>query len=298
MVIARTAVALLYALVRFLLVAGQAPLLAFGVAFALNAALTLAASYALYRLPGSRGKLSFTWRRARALLADSWPLIVTGAAITVYMRLDQVMLGTMAGDQATGIYATAAALSELSYMLPIAISTSVLPLLVRAQASGDPRGVSRTMQLLYDGMAASSYLVAAVVTVAARPALTLVLGPAYRPSADVLVVHVWTLLFVSLGMARSRFLVAENHTRFSIAAALLGGAVNVVLNLALIPRWGAMGAAWATLLAQVSASYASGVLDQRVRGSFLQATLALLVPFRWSALLRLGQLAAGARRAR
>ncbi len=64
------------------------------------------------------------------------------------------------------------------------------------------------------------------------------------PPARVLAVHVWTVLFVALGVASSQYLLHENLTRIALQRTLAGVIVNILLNLLWIPRYGPVGAAW------------------------------------------------------
>ena len=70
---------------------------------------------------------------------------------------------------------------------------------------------------------------------------------------------------MALGVMQSLWLVAANLTRLSLYRTLLGAAVNLVLNALLIPRYGALGAAWATLVAQACATTFSNLLWRETR---------------------------------
>ena len=82
------------------------------------------------------GQNLFTWQvsctRARRLLANSWPLLMSALAIMAYMKMGQIMLGNMVGAKELGIYSAAVRLTELWYFIPVAIASSVFPALVRS----------------------------------------------------------------------------------------------------------------------------------------------------------------------
>jgi O-antigen/teichoic acid export membrane protein len=289
-VLARSGVALLSQAARLVLIVAGAPLVAFATLFVGGTAATAAALYWLYARGGVPSRVRFDGSRARTLLRDSWPQIVASLSVVVYMRIDQVMLGAMAGDHETGIYAVAAALSELWYFLPVAIASTVLPVIVTARDTLDGPSFDAKMQTFYDAMLALGYGVAVPVFLLAGLIIGILYGPAYAASAQVLRIHVLSFVFVCIGSARGRFLVAENLMRFSMLATAIGAAANVGLNLWLIPRWGAVGAAWATLLSYAAANYLSGFLDRRVRRQTWLLTRSLAVPLRpralWQAIAR------------
>jgi O-antigen/teichoic acid export membrane protein len=98
-------------------------------------------------------------------------------------------------------------------------------------------------------MAAAAYAVAIPTTLLAPWIVGVLYGPGYAAAAPMLAVLVWSLVFTNLGIARGAFLTSMNWTRPYLMTVALGGAVNVALNLVLIPRWGGMGAVIATLIA-------------------------------------------------
>src|SRR3989442_528209 len=133
-VYARDAAFLLVTGVKIVLILEQAPLIAF--AWAMLAEVVVGA-IGLVAVYWGTGHLLKEWQvsiqRAKMLLSDSWPLILSGLVIVVYMRIDQVMLGEMKGAEAVGIYSAAVKLSEVWYFIPMAIVSSVFPSIIEAK---------------------------------------------------------------------------------------------------------------------------------------------------------------------
>jgi PST family polysaccharide transporter len=285
MVLARTAVTLLAQVGRVLLVLTGASLPTFAL---LSAAAMLLSSALLWLLFArtTRRRLRFAPERARQLVRDAWPMLIVGVSIMVYVKVDQLMLTAMAGERENGIYATAVMLSELPYFLPLAVAGTAFPLIVKAHDGDDPRRFEEKLQLFYDAMVALGYAIALPVLMFAGPIVQLLYGSAYAESATVLRIHVVSLVFVCVGVARGQYLIARNETRFSMIASLLAAALNVVLNLALIPRHGALGAAWSTLLSYAAAGWASGILARRLWRQTGMLSRSLLVPLRPALLWR------------
>lgn len=90
-------------------------------------------------------------RRAKILLQDSWPLVLAIFAVAIYMRIDQIMLGQMASDEAVGIFSVAVRISEIWYFMPIAIVASVFPSILEAK-SLDEATYQYRLQKLHDLM--------------------------------------------------------------------------------------------------------------------------------------------------
>jgi polysaccharide transporter, PST family len=157
---------------------------------------------------------------------------------------------------------------------------------VQTRERQGPAVYRRRMQAFYDVMAGVSYAIALPLALFASPLVTFLFGVDFAPAAAIFQVHIWAFLFVSLAVARSQWLIAENLITFSMLAAILGAVVNVALNFWLIPLYAGLGAAWATLLAYALSAYLASLLSRRVQPAFRQQTLSLLVPLRLPALYR------------
>jgi O-antigen/teichoic acid export membrane protein len=196
---------------------------------------------------------TFNWTRAKSLIQQSWPLILTAVMISIYMKIDQVMLKS-AGSKIVGIYSAAARISESWYFIPVAIVTSVFPAIIHARKTDIDRYHKR-LQNLYDLLVAISLPVAILVSIFANQIIHILYGNPYQGAGLLLSIHIWSGIFVFLGSASSQFLLAEGFTLISFSRTAFGALVNVVLNLWLIPIYGALGASIATLIAYASSTF-------------------------------------------
>jgi len=221
----------------------------------------------------------FNWKIAKKLLQDSWPLILSAMMITIYMKIDQVMLGNMVGDEAVGNYAAAVRFSEIWYFVPVAICSSVFPAIIRAKQKSK-KDYYYKLQLLYDLMAWMSFSIAIPITLGGSTFMKIVLGEEYLEAGNILALHIWAGPFVFLGVAQSKWLMTENLTRFSFLTTSLGSISNVILNWFLIPVYGGMGAALATVISYAVSSHFSCLLYRPTFKTGLMLTKALFIPFR------------------
>jgi len=192
-----------------------------------------------------------TWRfdsgLARRWLAESWPLLLSGVAIIVYTRIDQIMLAHLANDHALGIYSAAVRVSEVSYFIPGILATSFFPSIVRTRELGvEAYNVRR--QHYFDLSVVLAVGIALPTTLLAGPLVQLLYGEKYAEAVPILCALVWATVFVFTGGARQQYLIAEGHMKFSFAATLAAAVLNVALNIFLIPRYQGFGAAIATLI--------------------------------------------------
>lgn len=255
-----------------------APLVAFAWAIAIEQLLAAAMLLLTYRLRvGGFGSWTFRAARARSYVSQSWPLILSGVASTVNLRIDQVLLGVILGSTAVGTYAVAATLSEVWYFIPTAISGAVFPTVVRAKEASDEL-YRRRLRQLYGAFAWGAIGVAVVMTVLSGPLVDLLYDDEFAGAADVLVIHVWTAPFLFMGVIFSRWLIIEGLLWTSLVRHGLGAVLNVALNLILIPDHGPEGAAVATLVSYAAATYGASFLSRRTRPAAMDMTAGLALP--------------------
>ena len=196
----------------------------------------------------------FNTSRAKSLLNQSWPLILSAVMVTLYMQIDILMLKYFAGSTETGIYSAAARISEAWYFIPVAIVTSVFPAIIHARKTDIARYQKR-LQNLYDLLVAISLPVALIVSLGADTFIRLVYGEQFDGAGVMLSIHIWSGIFVFLGSASGQYLLAEGFTMISFYRTAIGAIANILLNLWLIPMYGGLGASAATLIAYFIATF-------------------------------------------
>ncbi|MDJ0673960.1 MAG: flippase [Calothrix sp. MO_167.B42] len=268
-VFARNIAFIVIALVKISLIQMQAPLIAFVWAALAEISLAGIGLAIAYRLKGFSIRL---WRwsssLAKTLLKESWPLILSGFTIMIYMKIDQIMLGKMLDDSAVGFYSAATRISEIWYFIPTAIVASVSPSIYEAKEN-DARLYNRRIKQLLRLMVLLSVAIAIPMTFLSGTIITLLFGNGYIAAKTVLSIHIWASLFVFMGVATSPWFIAENLTHLSLRRTLIGAVTNVILNILLIPTYGGIGAAIATVVAQAFASFFSNILHQETRKLFI-----------------------------
>ena len=205
--------------------------------------------------------LTFKSKTAVLLLKDSWTLILSVIGISVNMTIDQVMIKEMMDAEAVGIYSVAVRVSELWYFIPLAIVSSLFPAILNAKKQGNEFYLKR-LQKLYDFMVWMAIFIALPMTFLSDWIIGLLFGQAYIEAGSVLMIHIWTGVFVFLGLAFGRYLLSENLNKKSFYRTLFGAILNVIFNYILIPIYGIHGAAVATLLGQLSANYLYDIFDK------------------------------------
>lgn len=240
---------------RLLLIFYKAPLYCYAAAGALESAvICISACITAY----SQGVRINHWKastvRMKELLRDSWPVALSSVVILIYMKIDQLMLSWIQNDYATGLYAAAARISESWYFVPMSLSGSLLPVLLKKFTDRDPslpRDLGRYYRLFFWGSAA----VGLGITVFSRIIIAYMFGPEYQASAQMLTIHIWAGVFVSIGLLNGKWELMQNLQKITMYRTVIGSVINIALNLLLIPKMSGVGASLATLAAYSVSGY-------------------------------------------
>ncbi len=215
---------------------------------------------------------SFRWTQAKKLMKDAWPLIFAGMVVSIYMKIDQVMLKEMLDAKAVGVYAAAVKLCEAWYFVPSVITASLFPVIISSKQKSDTLYQQR-MQKLYDLMVWVSVTVAIPTTFLADWVIVILYGNDFEASATVLRIYIWAGVFTFLGVASFKWLVTENLQRYSFYVLAIGAIINIGSNLLLVPIYGINGAAVATFISYGIGSYAGLAFFKKSRQAFRMTTL-------------------------
>jgi len=221
---------------------------------------------------------TFNKERAKFLLIKSSPLILSAVMVTIYMKIDVVMLKSV-GSKAVGIYSSAQNLSEAWYFIPSAIVVSVFPALLNARKT-DLSRYEKRLGNLYDLLVYINIPIAVFISFFGSDLIHLAYSGKYDGAGPMLSIHIWSGIFVFLGMASSQYLIAEGYTKISFYRTAAGAITNILLNFWLIPKYAGFGASIATLIACfVSTFYVLLIPKTRHQGIMMLKSLFLITAF-------------------
>ena len=270
---------ILSAVVKMLLVFFNMPLIYFAISLTFDS-LILAGGlvYMFHRKGLSLSKFTFSRNRAMGLLKKSFPLILSAVMVSIYMKIDTVMLKSE-GSIEVGIYNAAAKISEAWFFIPMAIVTSVFPAIIHARKTDLPR-YNKRLGNLYDLLVYISLPAAVCISFFGSDIIHILYGNTFDGAGPMLSIHIWSGIFVFLGMASSQYLLAEGYTMISFQRTATGAVANILLNLWLIPLYGGVGASIATLIACfISTFYLLFVGKTRQQGVLMLKSLFLVTLF-------------------
>lgn len=255
-------------IVKVLLILNQAPVLAFAYVFIFDS-LTLALGYCFCfaRNNLSIKKWNFDKKIAFSLLNDSWPLLFSALFISIYLKIDQVMIKHMLDGESVGQYAAAVTISEAWYFLPMIINMSLFPAILNSRK--DPIIYQNRILNLYKLMFFLAIIIAIPMTFYSEWIINLFFGNQYIIAVDILKIHIWSGIFVFLGVSSTRWLLAENLQIYSMFNTLIGVLINIVLNYFLINKYGIAGAAYSTLISYMFPGYICFLFFKKTRVNFI-----------------------------
>ena len=233
----------------------------------------------LYYLQGNQNKNQMSKAVSKksmvSLFHQSKWLLLSGVAAALYLKIDQVMLASFHGAEQVAYYAAAAKLSEFWYVFPILIANVFNPKLLQLKQKNAGEYKAFLLSIL-SVMVAAALLVSLLVFAFSPTIISFIYGEDYHASAAILSIHIFATLFIFQRAILSKWLIAEGHYKFSLMSHGAGAISNIILNLLLIPTYGGIGAAWATLFSYMIASFLSLAFTSKTREFMLLMITAMI----------------------
>lgn len=217
----------------------------------------------VYRRLGG-GRLSFSRETARRLLSVSRHYILSSMMITIFAQTDKIMLKMMVDEAAVGYYSAAATCATMTSFVFAAIIDSVRPVIFENKAISQEK-MEDSLTDLYTVIIYFSLFVSAFMTLLAPLIIRILYGADYAASVAPLQLIVWFTTFSYLGSVRDIWILSEEKQRYVWIIYAVSAGLNVALNAVLIPVWGVMGAAFASLCTQIFANAILGFLMPPIR---------------------------------
>lgn len=222
--------------------------------------------------------LSISCQRISNLVREALPLMISGAVILVYMKVDQLMLGFLSSKEEVAYYVAATRLSEAWYFVGLTIIAVYLPKFMYVkQQFGEKRFIS---DFVFFGRWLFWFCIFISVgtSIASEILINELYGEKYNRSHIVLLISIWAVPCVVIGGLASRLYIEKGRTDIVLKRSLAGLAVSLTLNAILIPRYGAAGAAFSLLCTQFFSGALFPFFDKEK--SVKNVIFSILIPYR------------------
>lgn len=209
-------------------------------------------------------KLSFSWELVGGLFSRSKHYIVSGLMVSVFAQTDRIMLKVLLSDEATGFYSAAMQCAAISQFIFGAIIDSARPLIFSSKKENESL-YKKNLVSTYSIIEYLSLAQCVAMVILADFIISILYGADYMSAASILRISIWYTTFAYLGSVRNIWILAEGKQKFLWIINLSGAIANVVLNFFLIPIWGTLGAAIASLCTQIFANIVVSHMIPQIR---------------------------------
>lgn len=224
-------------------------------------------------------RFRFSARTVRDLLLISYPFITSEILSTIYGQTDKIMLKSMMNNEAVAMYSVALTLASAISIIPQALIEGFRPDILKYRAA-DPAQYHRRLKQLYASVFWICIAYCIAITVLAKWIILILYGEKYLGAVPALSLVVWYTTFSYFGSINNIYMVAENKAKWVQITTLVGALTNVCLNFLLIPQFGVVGAAGASLLTQFIANFVMVYLIKPLREDFFLILQAIRLDFK------------------
>lgn len=269
--LARNVALLLASFFRIIFVINDYPLFYLGLTYPLEY-LVVAFLLGLFYLRKKDGTFRLIVKRSRVkqIMNHCLPLVLSSFTVMIYQKSDIFMIAYLLDKTQVAYYSVAARLSEAWYFIPMSIISVAFPRILKFKVTNSSIYNKQFQRLM--GILIIIGLIAAIITsLISDVVINILYGYEYLTSSIVLRIHIWGGIFVAMGVISGRYFLSDNKRTYLFIRTLVGAVLNIVLNVILIPTYGILGAASATLISQfVSAFAIDAILDSTRKMFFMK----------------------------
>ena len=187
----------------------------------------------------------------RNLLKKSKYYAISSLMVTIYLRIDQVMIGTLFQDKSqVGIYSAAVRISEIWTFVPLSIITSYKPVIINSKEKNKDV-YKKNLSIAYNIVSIVCFVFVVGIILFGKIGINILYGKAYASSYLPLIILTIGIWFGVLGNIHYIWMMCENKEKYSMFYSFCGSITNIIFNMILIPKYGIFGAAIATLISQI-----------------------------------------------
>lgn len=189
-----------------------------------------------------------------SMLRMSYPFIFSAILSTIYGQADKIMLKSMIDNSSVALYNASMMIAGLVVIIPTTLIEGFRPDIMDAKNCNEML-YQRRLRQLYAIIFWTCIAYGVFITVFAQRIILLIYGQKYLGAVSSLSLVVWYTSFSYFGSINNVYMVAEEKQKWVQMTTLTGAVANIFLNFLLIPHFGIVGAALASLLTQFLANF-------------------------------------------
>jgi O-antigen/teichoic acid export membrane protein len=214
---------------------------------------------------------------AGTLIRESWPVILSQAAVLVYWNSGTVILGFTHGDEAVGLYGTATRMIFMTTVVSGGLMNAYLPVLARVH--NEPAQAAEVAGEFTAALVWMGLPLAGLGWLAGGRVVDLLFGPEFHEAGRY---FEWLCLSIALSFANVALrapLVSWGYQRTELRINATGAAINLAISLALIPVYGAWGAVAGVIGAELAVLVMQTAARRRIGHGWHRIMPVLMLPF-------------------
>ncbi|MBO5477781.1 MAG: flippase [Clostridia bacterium] len=180
-------------------------------------------------------------------------LFIPVIAYSIYKVMDKIMLGNISNYSEVGYYNNAEKIINIPMGIITALGTVMLPRMSNMVANGKNDKSKQYISLSVKLVTIISSAIAFGLMGISNVFTPVFFGEGFEPSAKIIYLLSITVFFISwANVIRTQYLMPNNYDKIYVISTVVGGIVNLIINLLLIPKYAAVGAAIGTIFAEFS----------------------------------------------
>lgn len=224
---------------------------------------------------------------ATLLLKTSFPLLLSSAAVVVYQRIDQVMISKMIDNTSLGYFSTAFSFISIGMFVPTIVIQTVSPILVKYRKE-DLHRYEVESQKIINIVTWGTIVLSSLTSIFSYYIIRYTYGVEYLAAVPVMQILAFKAVGLALSMIGGQLIIIENIHQIAFVRNIIACFVCIVCNYILIPRWGIIGSAWATIITVMFTGGIANVFIPRYHHILKKQCIALFLG--WRDLFRIKQI--------
>lgn len=207
-----------------------------------------------FRIRSKAPQVGTRWRglNLRRHLVPAFEAFAFTLVISIYLRLNVILLGSIQSAAAVGLYAAATKLLTVFKMLPKVLGDVMMPRMSSLVAEGHDEEVRSLLQKSYDFTLLSVFPLVVFLVASAPNAIALLCGQEFLPAATAARIVAFVMLFSAVtNVIGMQTLYPQGKFRIVVWSCAIGAVGDLIACLVLVPRFSYNGAAVAFLIAEI-----------------------------------------------
>ncbi len=183
-------------------------------------------------------------------IKESWPFGVTALSGMLYNYIDSVMLSIAQGAEVVGWYSAAYRLMLILLFIPNAVNMAIFPVMSQFYTSSKD-SLKLMNEKYFKYMIILGVPAGVGITILSDKIILMIFGSGYTQSIIALQILIWTIILTFAGAPFVQLLQSINKQFIITKISVMSAAINIALNLFLIPSFSYIGASFSTLIAAI-----------------------------------------------